>query len=46
MTKLGLSQESKDSLMLEKSVSIIYHINKLQERKHAIILIEASKIIW
>lgn len=45
MTELGLSQESKASLMSEKSISIIYHIKKLQEQKHIIILTEARKII-
>lgn len=29
MIKLGLSPENKDGLMLGKSISKIYHINKL-----------------
>lgn len=29
MTKLGLSQKNNDSLMIEKSINITYHINKL-----------------
>lgn len=45
MTKLGLSQERKDSLMSEKSVNVIHHIYKLQEKKHIIILTEAEKLL-
>lgn len=43
MTKLGFSQKSMDSLIWEKSVNIIYHINKLQEKNHIVIFIEAEK---
>jgi len=40
MIKLGLSQGCKDS---STSINVIYHINKLKDKKHIIISIDAEK---
>ena len=43
MTKWALSQECKDSLISKKSLNVIYHINKLKDKNHMIISIDAEK---
>ena len=43
MIKLGLFQEYKDSSMYEKSISVIHHINKLKDKNHMIISVDAEK---
>ena len=45
MTKWALSQECKDSLIICKSINVIHHINKLKEKKHMIISIDAEKAV-
>ena len=43
MTKWALSQECKDSLISTKSINVIHHINKLKDKNHMIISIDAEK---
>ena len=43
MTKWALSQECKDSFNICKSINVIYHINKLEDKNHTIISIDAEK---
>jgi len=43
MTKWALSQECKDSLISPKSINVIHHINKLKDKNHMIISIDAEK---
>ena len=43
MTKWNLSQICKAALTFEKSIYVIYHINKLKKKNHMIILIDAEK---
>ena len=43
MTKGALSQGCKDSSISAKSVNIIHHINKLKNKSHMIISIDAEK---
>ena len=42
MIKWGLSQECKDS-SISKSMHVIHHINKLKNKNHMIISIDAEK---
>ena len=41
MTKWALPQECKDSLTSE--INVIHHINKLKDKNHMIISIDAEK---
>jgi len=44
MTKWALSQGCKDSsISARKAINIIYHINKLKDKNHMIISIDAEK---
>ena len=43
MTKWALSQGCKDSSIIHKSLNVIHHINKLKNKNHMIISIEAEK---
>ena len=43
MTKWNLSQICKAALTFEKSIYVIYHINRLKKKNHMIILIDAEK---
>ena len=43
MTKWALSQGCKDSSISRKSINVIHHINKLKNKKHMIILIDAKE---
>ena len=43
MTKWALSQGCKDS-SISKSINVIHHINKLKDKKHMIISIDAEKV--
>ena len=43
MIKLGLFQESKNSLIICKSINVIHHINKLKDKNHTIISIDTEK---
>ena len=43
MIKWDLSQGCKDGSMSEKSISVIYHINKLKNKTHMVISIDAEK---
>ena len=44
MMKLGLFQECKDSsIYANQSISVIQHINKLKDKNHMIISIDAEK---
>ena len=43
MIKLGLFQESKNSLIIYKSINGIHHINKLKDKNHTIISIDTEK---
>ena len=43
MIKLGLLQEYKDSSIYAKSINVIHHINKLKDKNHMIISIDAEK---
>ena len=43
MIKWGLSQECKDSSIIRKSINVIHHINKLKDKNHMIISIDAEK---
>ena len=45
MIKLGLFQECKDSLIYAKSNNVIYCINKLKDKNHMIISIDAEKAL-
>ena len=42
MIKFGLFQECKDSSVC-KSINVIHHINKLKDKNHVIISIDAEK---
>ena len=44
MIKLGLFQESKNSLIICKSINVIHHINKLKDKNRMIISIDAEKV--
>ena len=43
MIKWGLSQECKDSSNIHKSINVIHHINKLKDKNHMTISIDAEK---
>ena len=44
MTRWALSQGCKDSsISARKAINIIYHINKLKDKNHMIISIDAEK---
>ena len=43
MIKLGLFQESKNSLIICKSINVIHHINKLKDKNRMIISIDTEK---
>ena len=43
MTKWALSQECKDFFNIHKSIIVIHHINKLKDKNHMIISIDAEK---
>ena len=43
MIKLGLFQGCKDSSIIQKSINVIHHINKLRDKNHMIISIDAEK---
>jgi len=44
MTKWALSQGCKDSsIFINQSINVIYHINKLKDKNHMIISIDAEK---
>ena len=43
MTKWALSQGCKDSSISAKSINVIHHINKLKNKNHMIISIDAEK---
>ena len=43
MAKWGLSQGCKDFFNIRKSVNVIHHINKLKNKSHTIISIDAEK---
>ena len=43
MTKWALSQGCKDSSIFTKSINVIHHINKLKDKKHMIISIDAEE---
>ena len=43
MIKLVLFQESKNSLIIYKSINGIHHINKLKDKNHTIISIDTEK---
>ena len=43
MIKLGLFQGCKDSFNKCKSINVIHHINKLKDKNHMIISIDAEK---
>ena len=43
MINLGLFQESKNSLIIYKSINGIHHINKLKDKNFMIISIDAEK---
>ena len=43
MTKWALSQGCKDFFNIRKSVNVIHHINKLKNKSHTIISIDAEK---
>lgn len=43
MIKWDLSQDCKVTLTLIKSISVFQHINRIMEKNHAIIPIEAEK---
>ena len=43
MTKWALSQGCKDSSIYAKSINVIHHINKLKDKNHMIISIDAEK---
>ena len=42
--ELGLFQECKDSSNICKSINVIHHINKLKDKNHMIISMEAEKV--
>ena len=43
MIKLGLLQEYKDSSIYAKSINVIHHINKLKDKNHMIISVDAER---
>ena len=43
MTKWALSQGCKDSSISAKSINVIHHINKLKNKSHVIISIDAER---
>ena len=43
VTKLGLFQGCKDSSKYAKSINVIHHINKLKDKNHMLISIDAEK---
>ena len=43
MIKLGLFQGWKDSFNICKSINVIHYINKLKDKNHMIISIDAKK---
>ena len=43
MVKLGLFQGYKDSSIYTKKINVIHHINKLKDKNHTIISIDAEK---
>ena len=43
MTKWALSQGCNDFFNIRKSISVIHHINKLKNKSHMIISIDAEK---
>ena len=43
MTKWALFQECKDFFNICKSINVIHHINKLRDKNHMIISINAEK---
>ena len=43
MIKLGLFQEFKEFFNIHKSINVIHHINKLKDKNHVIISIDAEK---
>ena len=43
MIKLGLFQECKGFFNIHKSINVIHHINKLKDKNHMIISIDAEK---
>ena len=43
MTKWALFQGCKDSSISTKSINVIHHINKLKNKSHMIISIDAEK---
>ena len=43
MIKLGLFQGCKDSSIYTKSINVIHHINKLKDKNHMIISVDAEK---
>ena len=43
MIKLGLFQGCNDSSIFTKSINVIHHINKLKDKNHIIISIDAEK---
>jgi len=43
MTKWALSQGCKDSSIICKSINVIHHINKLKNKSHMIISVDAEK---
>ena len=43
MIKLGLFQGYKDSSIYAKKINVIHHINKLKDKNHMIISIDAEK---
>ena len=45
MTKWALSQECKDSLISANQINVIHHINKLKDKNHMIISIDAEKAL-
>ena len=45
MIKLGLFQGYKDSSIYTKKINVIHHINKLKDKNHTIISIDAEKAL-
>ena len=43
MLKQDISQECKDFFNIIKSINVIYHINRLNNKNHRIISIDAEK---
>ena len=44
MIKLGLLQECKDSSIYRNLVNVIHHINKLKDKNHMSISIDAESL--